>query len=282
MYTTIYFLQDPMNPFKGYIGKTDHPDRRKKSHFYNSSLIPKTKKNDWIKNLKSQNMLPIFKEVDVVLKSEWKFWEIYWISQFKTWEFELKNGTDGGDGITMTPETKEKMSIAKKGKKLSLLHRHNIGKSSKGRKFKHTLKTREKMSIAHKGKKLTEEHKFKLQGKISHNKGKTFIVTEETRQKLRDNANNNPNFWSRGKKFTVEHKKKLSDAKKGKTNEFFIKKFPIIGISVIDDSTLEFDSAYEASKILFGSQKYSGKILAACRGDVKTAKGFIWKIKQIV
>jgi hypothetical protein len=29
---------------------------------------------------------------------EWGFWEIYWINQFKTWGFELKNLTNGGDG----------------------------------------------------------------------------------------------------------------------------------------------------------------------------------------
>lgn len=38
--------------------------------------------------------------VDIVFDSEWEFWETYWIHQFKTWNFDLKNGDDGGKGIS--------------------------------------------------------------------------------------------------------------------------------------------------------------------------------------
>lgn len=42
---------------------------------------------------------PIIEIIDEVPVSEWEFWEIYWISQFKTWGFDLTNGTEGGDCV---------------------------------------------------------------------------------------------------------------------------------------------------------------------------------------
>ena len=50
-----------------------------------------TKKNNWIKKLRKNNLKPIADILDVVEDCESNFWEIYWISQFRTWGFKLKN-----------------------------------------------------------------------------------------------------------------------------------------------------------------------------------------------
>lgn len=53
----------------------------------------------------------------------WKFWEKYWISQFRQWGFKLTNLTNGGDGVEgckfpkrkpHSELTKLKISIANK------------------------------------------------------------------------------------------------------------------------------------------------------------------------
>lgn len=281
--TNIYFLKDPENPFKGYIGKSDNPVKRLNAHFNNNLLIKKTKKNDWIKSLKKKNMLPILEEIDIVPKSEWQYWEIFWIEQFKNWGFELKNGTPGGDGVTMTDEIKNKLRLSHLGKKNgkpSIETIKKIRNALTGRTI--CADIREKMSIGRTGIKYSIEGKQKLKGRISPMKGKTFNHTEESKQKIRDNAKINPNYGTRGKQVSIETRLKQSKAKKNIPNITSIKVFPIIGISLIDNSENEFNSAYEAAINLFGHAKYSGKILCACRGDIKSSRGYIWKFKKSI
>ena len=54
--------------------------------------------------------------IDEVLTSEWKFWEKYYISLFRSWGFKLENKNNGGGGpkggYTLTQETKNKISKA--------------------------------------------------------------------------------------------------------------------------------------------------------------------------
>lgn len=40
----------------------------------------------------------ILEVIDIVDTNEWKFWEKYWISQFKSWGFILLNKNNGGGG----------------------------------------------------------------------------------------------------------------------------------------------------------------------------------------
>ncbi len=66
-------------------------------------------------------------------------------------------------GLKRTKETRKKISIVNKGKKLSQEHCSNLSESRKGEKNpnygkKHSQETRDKMSIAKKGKKLSQEH----------------------------------------------------------------------------------------------------------------------------
>jgi hypothetical protein len=79
-FTYIYFLHNGNNiPF--YIGKSINKNlHRSYQH-----------KKTYGKNT-------ILEIVDIVETKNWKFWESYWIEQFKQWGFDLKNKNNGGGG----------------------------------------------------------------------------------------------------------------------------------------------------------------------------------------
>lgn len=105
----IYVLFRDNIPF--YIGKTKNPKYRINDH-----------KRTYGKDIE-------FVLIDQVVSSEWKFWEKYYISLFKTWGFKLKNLNNGGGGPEIySEETKLKMSLGRKGK--------GTGKNSKLSKAK--------------------------------------------------------------------------------------------------------------------------------------------------
>lgn len=97
--TYIYSLEHPLTGEIRYIGKTRSLKQRYYSHTENySNKRNKSHRTNWINGLKKDGLKPIIKIVDVVDDNEWKFWEIYWISQFITWGFNLVNHTYGGEG----------------------------------------------------------------------------------------------------------------------------------------------------------------------------------------
>ena len=128
--------------------------------------------------------------------------ERYWIAKLNSKAPNGYNLTDGGDGLVgCTQETRDKMSLAKKGKK----------------RKPHSSETRAKMSAkakgrpsSNKGKHLSEETRAKLS---ASNTGKKH--TSETRAKISasNKGENNPNY---GKHRSPETKAKISAAEKGK------------------------------------------------------------------
>jgi hypothetical protein len=95
----IYTLSDPANGLVRYIGKTNNIKNRLKRHLSNNHLSDSTKKNNWIISLLRNHQLPIIEVVDEVTSEEINFYEIFYISLFKSWGFDLLNGTNGGDGF---------------------------------------------------------------------------------------------------------------------------------------------------------------------------------------
>lgn len=61
------------------------------------------------------------------------FWEQYWISQFKTWGFNLTNTSPGGynNNYKRTDKTRQKMRISKLGTTLPIEQRKKISESVK-------------------------------------------------------------------------------------------------------------------------------------------------------
>lgn len=94
--TYIYLLEFKDNTY--YIGKTNNVLRRMKEHIRKASIDFNYVVLDEIENI------------------NWKFWEQYWIEQFKAWGFTLLNKNNGGGGtltgIKRSEECKHKISIA--------------------------------------------------------------------------------------------------------------------------------------------------------------------------
>lgn len=137
-----------------YVGKTNNIKVRFKDHINTSKRVnrPNNYRSNWILSLINKGESPIIEVIDTVPDDEWIFWEIYWISQFKSWGFDLVNTTLGGEnppsfaGKTHSDEYKEirrnKMLLNNPAKNMNDEWKNNISKSLKGRVFtkEHTLK----------------------------------------------------------------------------------------------------------------------------------------------
>lgn len=118
----IYYLED--NKVIFYIGKT-------------KNLLSKRLNEHRIK-LKNYNIN--IELLDQVETNNWKFWEKYYISLFKTWGFNLTNKNSGGGGASiLTDEIKKAISVRNKGNKYALGNKlseetkKRIGLSNKGK-----------------------------------------------------------------------------------------------------------------------------------------------------
>jgi len=193
MKTIIYTLSNEYGI--RYIGKTINLKKRYDSHI-NESSLKRTHKEKWINKTLTNGGKIIMEILDICDEKESDFIEIYWISQFKTWGFNLVNLTSGGDGGSsmkgrkLSDETKLKMSESaknrgltiggwNKGIKMSDDFRKKISQISKGRIVSN--ETKQKISESNKGKKkkpMSDETKLKIsekkKGLVSPNKGNKY------------------------------------------------------------------------------------------------------------
>ncbi len=162
----IYALENNNNII--YVGKSSNPYHRLYSH-----------KKTYGDNIE----LIIIDEVE-----DWKFWEKYWIEQFKQWGFNLKNKNKGGGGPDKGRKIrskddiwKSKLSNSHKGKKLSDETKNKMSVKAKG---KH--KSLEHISRIKKGQNnMSKEDKLKWGSNISKSKtGSKYNLSEETKKKL--------------------------------------------------------------------------------------------------
>jgi hypothetical protein len=146
----IYILIKDNIPF--YVGKSLNPNGRNYHHQYRWG-------NDFEMVI-----------IDVISKDEWRFWEQYYISLFKTWGYILENKNKGGGG----PEEgywKGKIS-PQKGRKQSLETRLKKSNSLKGKK--QSAETIKKRADAMRNKPITQEHKNKISKSNQKPKPKDF------------------------------------------------------------------------------------------------------------
>jgi hypothetical protein len=100
----IYSLEHPLTGEVRYIGKTKNLKMRFKNHC-NKLHNEKSHKRNWINSLRKEKLRPVMKIVDEVSELDWKYWEKYWIEQFRQWGFNLVNHTSGGEGLTVGNQT---------------------------------------------------------------------------------------------------------------------------------------------------------------------------------
>lgn len=164
--TNIYCLKDPRDDSIKYIGKANNVDERMKLHFHKRG---NTRKECWVESLRRKGLRPTSEIIDEVPISEWDFWERHYISLYRSWGFDLKNGTFGGDGFHITKEARDKTTKKITGRKHSEETKRKIGLAHKGRK--HSKEWVDKISKALTGKKLSDEHRKSLRdnhgGKIA-------------------------------------------------------------------------------------------------------------------
>lgn len=92
--TLIYSLNCPITNEIRYIGKTSiNPSKRFSNHLKSRE---KSKKAIWIKELISQNLLPILKEIEYCDNNKWVEREIYYIKKYSN--LNLLNENKGGGG----------------------------------------------------------------------------------------------------------------------------------------------------------------------------------------
>lgn len=146
----IYGLFDPRDGTLRYVGKSlKGAADRLASHLCPSSLRDRTKKNGWLKSLLKKSLRPEWEVLDRPQLNGLNEAEQFWIAYYKSIGCELLNMTPGGDGHhgrIYSPELREKIGAAQRGKP----------------KPKHSAETRAKMSAAHKGRKATAETRAKM------------------------------------------------------------------------------------------------------------------------
>ena len=164
MTTKIYCLFDE-NDIPIYIGKTIQKLEVRKTHHQC--------------RLKQKVTIIELDSVD----SDWKFWEKYWINQFKVWGFNLKNRNNGGGGITKHSEqTKQLMSQQRKGKLFSEEYRKKLSEAGKSKVF--TNEHRANIGKTSLGRTKSDEVKKKISEKL-----KGIIrppMNDEVKEKIRN------------------------------------------------------------------------------------------------
>lgn len=112
----IYTLETDDRIF--YIGKTKNLKTRLRKH-KSEAKKKRTYKENLINNILTNGGDIELSILDIVESGKEDFYEIYWISQFKQWGFELCNLTEGGEGGSSfngkkhSDQTKSKLRIAR-------------------------------------------------------------------------------------------------------------------------------------------------------------------------
>jgi hypothetical protein len=155
----IYILERNGIPF--YVGKAKNAVRRQHKHYLTFGTDIK------------------MEVIDIIEDKQWKFWEQYWICQFKAWGFELENKNNGGGGPTeWTLEQKQDINPERIEKIINHPTRGmHISETLKQRNHSkyYTEEVRQKMSEPQKGKPkpFTEEHIKNISKANLESKGKT-------------------------------------------------------------------------------------------------------------
>lgn len=205
---SVYVLSSKIDPDKiRYVGITKHEsaDARLRTHMANTTRNTDAPLYKWMRKYNNEILAKV-----VVSGISWEKaceTEICLIAEYKAAGCELLNVTAGGEGLfNPSAETRKKISIVHKGKKLTaetkkMLATHNRGKQ-------HTQETKEKMSASHRGKTAWNKDK-KISEPHRQNIIKSLIgrqVSEETREKIK-----NSNL---GKKRSEESKNNMKEAQR--------------------------------------------------------------------
>ena len=146
----IYTLQNPVTGEIRYIGRTKRCLRARLNSHISASKYCKDHKANWIKYLIKNNLRPEIYLLDIVEEELEDYWEKFYISLFKTWNFNLNNSTLGTESYGRhSAETRLKISISNTGKKRTEQQKAQIKATRNLETFK-SEEYREKISEIHK------------------------------------------------------------------------------------------------------------------------------------
>lgn len=93
----IYELVCPIENQVRYIGRTTNPKNRLRQHcdLKHNSNLHNLNKGVWINNLLQLNLKPELLIIDEVPANTIGFWELHYIDLYKSYGFNLLNGTIG-------------------------------------------------------------------------------------------------------------------------------------------------------------------------------------------
>ena len=188
----IYKLSNPITMEIKYVGQTNEPKRRFNDHISSSinenSDSYNTYKARWIRKLISNDLMPIIEIIEECENlDQSNLREKYYIDRFTNEGCRLTNSYVS-DVTEFSKDTKEKMSNAKKGKKLEEI----VG-------LKKSIELKEYYS-----------ERLKL-----NNPNKTYDpeVKEKISNSLKEYFSNPENHWAYGLKMDDDHNEKLRQAK---------------------------------------------------------------------
>lgn len=166
----IYTLSHPITKKVVYIGKTMSTLKIRLYGHIGDSKRHNRKICKWINKLTSEGLVPVIEELESTFEENLSNLEIFYIELFKTWGFDLKNHTLGGEGVYG-------FKHSDKAKKIKSLQ--TLGVNNPFYNKTHSQETKNRISSANKNRKMSEE--------FCNNRSqymKANPITKETYQKI--------------------------------------------------------------------------------------------------
>lgn len=264
---------------RGYLAK--NPDGSYHQPLFANAI---NKYNDW------ENDWDHYIFADNLTQDDAKRIEVLLIALYKTNGLKYRNPdygynmTDGGDGMSgyiCSDETKHRISESKKGKKLSEEHKEKLREMFSDEK--NPMYGKNGVSSPAFGRKDTDEQRRQ---KSIRMQGNTNMLgkhhSEETKRKIGD-ANRNPSEKTRermsraqkGRYVSEETRRKQSKARKG---TYLLEDNPNAKAVTQYDQDGNMIKYYTCAKSASLETGISAEgINACCRGEQKTAGGYVWK-----
>ena len=292
----IYSLSSSDKPdiirYIGYTGRktTDRVKEHIRESECRNPVGKKTHKENWIQKCLRLNESIIFNIIeDNISSDQIEEREIYYIKYFKEKGYPLVNATGGGDGQKhMSEETKRKISLSRKGIKLSQAHKDVLRLASTGKK--QTEEVCVKMS-----KSLTGKNAGKTQSEEIKNHLRNISTTKKSVIQFSLNGGYQNTFSSLKEAFVTTGIYQTSIVKCCK-NIYknaggFLWKFSddtkeitsydptrttkiILQYTLLNEFIAEYKSASHAERV---TGIPNSNICACIKGKYKHAGGFIWK-----
>ena len=179
----IYALSDPRTPEAvRYVGVTHSTPRNRLARHLSNARNPRvpTHSSHWIMSLLMVGVTPSIRVIDSGRGLGWETSEMYWIAWHKEHGSDLTNHTSGGEGAVgrlCSPETRTKLSTARRRRVTSPETIVKMSAAAKGKK--HSQETLAKMSASSSGKKHSPEALAKIS---AASRGRKFSA--ESRSKM--------------------------------------------------------------------------------------------------